>query len=93
MTLKKSLLEFLKKKQPPIENETPEGICPNCWGRQEYGGKFYEAVKNYNADVNEKNPNIGWVEDYANKHIKGIMLHEENEKLVCPKCKISYRTD
>ena len=27
------------------KSKSPEGFCPNCWGRQEYSGKFFEALK------------------------------------------------
>jgi hypothetical protein len=30
-------------------NPVPEGYCPNCWGREEYGGKFYSAIKKENG--------------------------------------------
>jgi hypothetical protein len=85
-----SLLNFLKKKKETDTNETPEGFCPNCWGRQEFAGKFYESAKNNNFDINSKNPDIGWVQDYANKHLSGILLKKEDDKLVCQKCKLSY---
>ena len=86
-----SLLNFLKKKQTPDQEDTPEGFCPNCWGRNEYGGAFFEAVKNNQVDVNSKNPNVGWIQDYADKHLAGIELIHEDEQLVCQRCKLTYR--
>ena len=50
MNLLNSLLNLLKKKEPQSKNNHPEGVCPNCWGRHEYGGQFFEAVKNNNFD-------------------------------------------
>lgn len=93
MNLLDALLGFLKNNPTPTAGATPEGICPNCWGRDEYGGKFYEAVKNNNTDVNSKNPNIGWVQDYANKHLAGIQLQQQNNELVCQKCKVTYHPE
>ena len=52
MNLINSLLTVLKKGNS-IES-VPEGFCPNCWGRQEYGGNFYQAVRNHGLDVNAK---------------------------------------
>ena len=86
-----SILNFLKKKQASKDETSPEGFCPNCWGRQEYGGQFLEAVKNHNVDINSDNPNLGWVQDYANKHLSGIKLRQENDELVCQKCKLTYQ--
>ncbi|MBK8504674.1 MAG: hypothetical protein IPL46_22175 [Saprospiraceae bacterium] len=31
--------------------DSPEGYCPNCWGTQQYSGKFYEAIKNEGIDL------------------------------------------
>lgn len=30
---------------------TPEGICPNCWGKQEWDGEYYEFM---NGSANKK---------------------------------------
>ncbi len=91
MSLKDRLLSFLKKKEAAEKIETPEGFCPNCWGKQEYAGEFYEAVKNHNVDINSKNPNIGWVQEYADKHLSSIQLKHEDGTDVCQKCKLTYR--
>ena len=93
MSIIKSLLNLLKKKETPTLEEVPTGFCPNCWGRDEYGGQFYEAVKNENFDVNSKNSKVGWVQDYANKHLSGIELKHEGEHLVCQKCKVTYKPE
>ena len=49
-----SLLNYLSIRKSPQASETPKGFCPNCWGLQEYGGQFFEAIKNENIDLNEK---------------------------------------
>ena len=88
-----NLLEFLKAEKRPDNQQAPEGLCPNCWGRQEYGGNFYETVKNHGLDVNSKYPEVGWIKDYAETHLKGIALHRDGDKLACESCKISYRVE
>ena len=93
MNIVTSVLYFLKAHKRQDKEEAPEGLCPNCWGRQEYGGNFYEAVKNHGLDVNSKYPEIGWIKDYAETHLKGIALHRQGDKLVCESCKISYRLE
>ncbi len=92
MNLVDSLLNFLKKKGTPEELKAPEGVCPNCWGREEYGGHFYERVKQENLDVLSKESNVGWINAYANKHLAGIVLQRmgKGEELICAKCKVSY---
>ena len=91
MNIFESLLNLLKRKATSTEEMAPEGVCPNCWGRTEYGGQFYEAVKNNHTDVNSPNPNVGWIQDYANKHLSGIVLQQQGDDLVCQKCKLTYR--
>jgi hypothetical protein len=90
MDLVQSLLDFLKSGHHKDSKKTPVGMCPNCWGTQEYSGKFYEASKNYDADVKTPNPNIGWIRDYANKHLEGIALKPHDEAQVCEHCKVVY---
>ena len=91
MNILKTIVNFLKKTGSSDQNEAPEGFCPNCWGREEYGGKFYEAVKNHNTDINNKNPNIGWIQEYAEKHLSSIMLKKKGEEDFCQNCKLTYR--
>ena len=86
-----SLLGFLRNNPSPGDGSTPDGLCPNCWGQQEYGGKFFEAVKNYNVDINSPNPATGWVKDYADKYLNPIALIQQDDQVVCQKCKISYK--
>jgi len=91
MKIVDSLLRIIKKKQQTNQEDVPDGYCPNCWGTQEYGGQFFEAVKNNNLDINSKNPDVGWVQDYANKYLLGIELKQEGDKYVCLNCKLKYR--
>lgn len=91
MNLVANILSFFKKNKSFNPDESPKGLCPNCWGRQEYGGKFYEAIKNYDADINTDNPYKGWVQEYADKHLTGIYLHAVKDRFECPNCKIYYK--
>ena len=90
MDVSKSLIKLLEKRKTIKSDEVPEGFCPNCWGRQEYAGKFYEAVKNENVDIKTLSSNKGWVQKYADKHLGAILLKYDNNLLVCQKCKIVY---
>ena len=92
MNFVSSLLDYLKIENKPDAQTAPEGLCPNCWGRQEYGGRFYEAVKNHGLDVNTKYPEVGWIKDYAETHLKGIKLEQKDDSIGCPSCKISYKS-
>jgi hypothetical protein len=93
MTIVEALLNYLRPKENAEAIAAPEGLCPNCWGREEYGGHFYARVKQENLDVNSKESNVGWVQAYANKHLLGIALKRtgNGEELICEKCSTSYQ--
>jgi hypothetical protein len=93
MKLVDALINLLKKKSTDGEATTPEGVCPNCWGREEYGGKFYEAVKNHGVDASHPEKSNAWIQEYAETHLKGIHLARQGDKMVCNSCKISYRLE
>ena len=93
MDIRKALLNFIGKKEAPSTSNAPEGICPNCWGREEYGGQFYDRVKNENLNVNNSDSNVGWVAAYANKNLSGIVLKRKGngQELICEKCQSSFQ--
>ena len=89
MSIISSLIELIKKDDPKV---APEGICPNCWGRQEYGGKFYEALKQQTFDVTKiEDSTRGWIEDYVDKNLSEIKLHQNGDEQICNKCRVSYK--
>lgn len=86
-----SIIQFIKggaKKEA-----TPEGICPNCWGRQEYNGQFYLAIQHEQIDLNNVDEKRGWIQGFVSQNIEGIALHKhpETQDMVCSKCKIHYQ--
>lgn len=93
MDIVRSLLNFLMTKETEDAADAPEGYCPNCWGREEYGGHFYERVKQENLNVNSKDSNVGWVAAYANKNLSGIALKRKGngEEMICEGCQTSFQ--
>jgi len=93
MEIFKSIINFLKTKDSNPEIIAPEGICPNCWGRQEYAGHFYDALKQENINANSIESNTGWINAYATKHLQGIVLERtgNGEEVICKGCKVSYQ--
>ena len=89
MSIANKIISFLKSSGSE-STAAPEGICPNCWGRTEYSGKFYDAMKNENINVNDTDSRVGWIQEYANKHLSSIALHPTKEGTICQKCKITY---
>ena len=89
MTIVDSIIKLLSKKADP--KTAPDGICPNCWGRQEYGGHFYEAIKKQTFNIEKMEDNArGWIEDYVDKNLSDIKVHPQGDGVVCDKCRISY---
>lgn len=79
----KSITELFK---PSNINKTsiPEGFCPTCWGRQEYGGKFYDAVYKEGINLNNISSKKGWITAYVQQNLEGIKLKEGAKK--CATC-------
>jgi hypothetical protein len=93
MDIVKSLLNFLKKKDTPEETPIPEGLCSICWGYEEYGGNFHKRVTHQNLDINSTDEHVGWINDYANKHLSGIALRRQGDgdELTCDSCNTTFK--
>ncbi|MFL1013584.1 hypothetical protein [Flavisericum labens] len=90
MNLVKNVLAFLKRDPNDNKLKSPKGFCPNCWGRQEYGGNFYKALKT--ANIKDLEYKKGWITLYVESNLKGIYLQTKVNKLVCNVCFKSYNT-
>ena len=92
MSLSHKIISYIRNNPILKEKEAPEDLCPNCWGREEYGGEFYNVLKNKNVDINTAHHELGWIQNYAAKHFESIKLmnHQENN-LVCQTCKLVYK--
>jgi len=66
---------------------SPEGICPNCWGKQEWDNEYYTKirVKNITSDDNIYNNFINEVAEKLGK----VTLKEDI--LICETCKTSFK--
>ena len=86
MEIFKSLKSYLLKRKLDQKPVTPEGICPNCWGHQEFEGDFLSDLDL--AGINNKNldQNKGWIVAYAEEHLSKIFL--KNEK--CEVCSVRH---
>ena len=91
MKIVDAILKLLSGSEP--ENNVPEGVCPNCWGKQEYGGEFYRVVKNHGFDASRPDDSRGWIQDYADKNFSHIQLHVSDGYNSCEKCKRRYELD
>lgn len=87
-----NIIKYLKKGQDEKEG-APEGLCPNCWGRQEYGGKFFIAIKQYGQNANIKEGERGWIQDWNDKHLLDISLVKNQGYNMCSHCKTRYKEE
>jgi len=73
---------------------TPEGVCPNCWGRQEYGNKMYKAIEEEGIDLNNVESKLGWIEAYVVEYFDGIKVSRKptEEQYECAACKMRYES-
>lgn len=73
--------------------EAPEGVCPNCWGDQEYGNVIREKYKDAQIDVNNRESKHAFIQDFIVTHLNGIKLKSTVHGIECPTCKIKYGND
>jgi len=83
-----TLISFFKKSATETAGSTPEGICPNCWGKQEYDNTIRELYKDQQIDVNNHQANYAFIQDFVVTRIDGIRLKKGNQSLECPTCKL-----
>ena len=87
MSLTKNLKSYFKKKESKGENAlAPEGVCPNCWGKQEWDGEYYKFMKGQNGNPSEETYN-NFVQDVARKLDK---ITIKQNTYTCETCKVSY---
>ena len=87
------IFDFLKKKKQ-TKAETPDGFCPNCWGHQEYEGKYVALAKDRQIDINNHDSTAtqAFVQNFITTHLDGIKLQKQGNTFVCPSCKTGYKT-
>lgn len=84
------LIEFFKKPKEETKNLIPEGLCPNCWGKQEYDHTIREMYKDKQIDVNNHTANYAFIQKFMVTNLNGIKLKKGNNSLECPTCKVVY---
>ena len=88
MNLKENLKKFFKAKSNNEKtNASPDGVCPNCWGRQEWEGEFYKHIKAKNISP-ESNIYNNFINEVVTKLDK-ITLKEDSYE--CTTCHVKYK--
>lgn len=84
------LIAFFKRPASETKKETPDGVCPNCWGSQEFDNVIRELYEDKQIDVNNGQANHNFIQNVVVNKIEGIKLQKGNSGLVCPSCKVTY---
>ena len=90
MSLVDTLTNFFGKSKSETEGKTPEGVCPNCWGKQEYDNVMRELYEDKQIDVNNHKANYAFVQEFIVNRIEGITLIKGANSSECPTCKVKY---
>lgn len=85
MEILESLINFFSKPQDETMAETPEGVCPLCWGHQEYDHKIRQLFKDKQLDVNNHKKRYMIVQQFVKENIDGIKL-KKGKTIECPTC-------
>ena len=77
---------FKNKTDNKVTGIAPEGVCPNCWGKQEWEGEYYKLMKGENGNPS-KNTYNSFVQDVARKLDK-ITINKDT--YTCETCNVKY---
>lgn len=69
------------------------GVCPNCWGKQEYNGQYRGYVKDQTkANINnDSEGQKAFVQQFIETNVTGIRLKKDGDRQICPVCKTGYK--
>jgi uncharacterized protein CbrC (UPF0167 family) len=84
------LIRFFKHPKDKTKNNVPEGLCPNCWGEQEYDNRFRTLYEDKQIDVNNHEARHAFIQEFVVERVKGIQLKKGNNGLDCPTCHAKY---
>lgn len=88
MTLLESLKSYFDKKtNNEPTGKSPEGICPNCWGKQEWDGHFYDFMKGSKNEKRDETYN-NFINKIVESNIEGITINKDS--YTCATCKVDF---
>jgi hypothetical protein len=82
------LIQFFKQSPEETKNKVPEGLCPNCWGEQEFDNVIRDMYKDKQIDVNNHKENHAFIQEFVVNRLNGIHFIKGDSGLECPTCKI-----
>ena len=89
----KAIKEFLKNRSEGKKVLAPEGVCPNCWGKQAYADEFVTFTEDQTkANVNhDKEHQKAFIQQFMETNVTGIQLKRDGSELTCSRCKVKYK--
>ena len=77
---------FNKKRNEEEVGLAPEGVCPNCWGKQEWEGEFYKKT---NGKSITKNSDI--YDNFINQVVEKLdKITLKEDIYICETCNMKY---
>ena len=86
----KILLDFFQQTASETKGKVPEGLCPNCWGEQEYDKQIRTLYKDKQIDINNHDENHAFIQNFVINNISGIKLRKKENSMQCPRCEQKY---
>lgn len=83
-----NIIDFFKKPASETQGQVPEGVCPNCWGHQEFDNKIRDLYIDKQIDVNNYETNHAFIQNFVVTQLKGIRLVKGNNSFECPTCRV-----
>ena len=84
------LISFFKKPKEETVTQVPDGMCPNCWGEQEYDNQIRDLYKDEQINVNNHEANYAFIQEFMVTHLSGIQLRKGDNGFECPTCRAKY---
>ena len=90
MNLTEVISEYFRKKEAGEDVQAPEGVCPNCWGEQQYDSKFIQLMEDEQIDVNNHQVRYAFIQEFVKQYVDGIVLKKEEQYHYCSGCDAKY---
>ncbi len=78
---------FNKKLNKEETGLAPEGVCPNCWGKQEWEGEFFKIIKSKDAKPESQTYN-NFIKEVVKKLDKITLTKDD---YTCETCNVKYK--
>ena len=85
-----TLMRFFSRSKAETKDQVPEGMCPTCWGVQEYDNVIRELYEDKQIDVNNGKAHYAFIQEYVIANVDGIRLKKGNNGWECPTCRAKY---